>query len=63
MCASLCIGLILAIRSLLGPASCRYPIGCTAYAINQLKTVRLHWAVWEITKRVASCSIVGCLRG
>lgn len=54
--ASLCIWLILGIRPLLGPAACRYQIGCTKYAIALLKTEPFLKAVWRIIKRVLSCN-------
>jgi putative component of membrane protein insertase Oxa1/YidC/SpoIIIJ protein YidD len=47
--------LILGLRPLLGPASCRYEIGCTQYALNQLEEKRLVQAIWLIIKRVFSC--------
>jgi len=47
--------LILGLRPLLGPASCRYEIGCTQYALNQLEKERLVKAMWLIIKRILSC--------
>lgn len=49
------IGLLQAFRPLLGPACCKFPIGCTQYAIEQLKKKRLHKALWVIAKRILSC--------
>lgn len=42
-------------RPLLGPATCKYPIGCTQYALEQLNEVPLSQALWNIVKRVFSC--------
>jgi hypothetical protein len=48
--------IISGMRPLLGPASCRYTVTCTPFAIEQLKTQPLHRALWYIIKRVASCN-------
>ena len=50
------IFLIRGLRPLLGPAHCKYPISCTDYAENTLKSKYLFPAVWLITKRVLSCN-------
>jgi len=47
--------LILGLRPLLGPAVCKYEVGCTQYAINQLEKESLVKAIWLIIKRVISC--------
>jgi hypothetical protein len=51
----LLIGCISAIRPLLGPASCRYSITCTPFAIETLKKEPLIKAIPIIFKRVISC--------
>lgn len=48
--------LITGIRPLLGPAACKFPVGCTQYAIEQLEQKRLFEALWIIIKRLLLCS-------
>ena len=48
--------IITGLRPLLGPACCKYPIGCTDFALDQLKEQPLHKALWAIVKRIASCN-------
>ena len=52
----LLIFLIRGLRPFLGPSHCKYPISCTDYAAEQLKTQPLFRAIWQITKRVLSCN-------
>jgi len=52
----LLIFLIRGLRPFLGPSHCKYPISCTNYAAEQLKTKPLLAAIWLITKRVLSCN-------
>jgi putative component of membrane protein insertase Oxa1/YidC/SpoIIIJ protein YidD len=47
---------IVGLRPLLGPATCRYPIGCTTYALETLDRESLGKAMWLIIKRVVSCN-------
>jgi putative component of membrane protein insertase Oxa1/YidC/SpoIIIJ protein YidD len=48
--------LIRGLRPLLGPASCRFHQGCTAYALVKLKTEPLPHALWNIGKRLFLCN-------
>lgn len=52
----LLIFILIGLRPLLGPATCRYAIGCTAYAREQLETQPIHRALWLISKRVLNCN-------
>lgn len=52
----LLIVIISLIRPLLGPATCRFPDGCTRYAIRELQEKPLFIALWSITKRLLLCS-------
>ncbi|HEV2916885.1 MAG TPA: membrane protein insertion efficiency factor YidD [Candidatus Babeliales bacterium] len=54
--ARILIVCIVIVRPLLGPATCRFYVGCTAYAIDQLQTERLHYALLNISKRLLSCN-------
>lgn len=49
---------IIIIRPFLGPSNCYYPIGCTQFALLQLKDKNkpIHIALWIITCRVLSCN-------
>jgi len=47
---------IVGLRPLLGPATCKFHITCTPYAIDQLETQPLHKALWNIIKRLLMCS-------
>jgi putative component of membrane protein insertase Oxa1/YidC/SpoIIIJ protein YidD len=47
--------LILGLRPLLGPARCKYRVGCTQYTLNQLKKKPLIPALIASTKRILSC--------
>ncbi len=47
--------LILGLRPLLGPASCKYEVGCTQYTLNQLKEKNLIPAIIASAKRILSC--------
>lgn len=51
----LLIGLIIGLRPLLGPATCRFHISCTQFAITKLKEETLLKALWHIIKRLACC--------
>lgn len=44
------------LRPILGPAECKFPIGCTQFAIEQLENEPFFKAVWAITQRVLSCN-------
>lgn len=48
--------LISGLRPLLGPAACRYEVGCTQYALIQLQDQPLHKAIWLSMKRLLSCN-------
>ncbi len=50
------ICLITGIRPLLGPSNCRYAVGCTPFAIEQLRKHTSSKAIWLIIKRVLSCN-------
>ncbi len=57
--SNLLIGLIIGLRPLLGPSPsgfCRYKIGCTEFAINQLENQTLFKAIYLIIKRLFSCN-------
>lgn len=47
---------ILIIRPLLGPATCRFPDGCTKYAVRTLEEKSLFIALRLIIKRLLLCS-------
>lgn len=48
--------LIKGLRPLFGPAHCKYPVSCTVYAHEQLKTESLLRAIKKIVIRVLSCN-------
>lgn len=48
--------LLIGLRPFLGVATCRFPIGCTAYAQEQLEKQPLHQALWLICKRLLLCN-------
>lgn len=50
------IFLIKTIRPLLGPASCKFPISCTEFAITALSSLPFHKAVYATVKRVFYCN-------
>ena len=50
------ISFIIMFRPFLGPATCRFYGGCTAYAIEQLQILPLHKALWNIGKRLLQCN-------
>ncbi len=53
----LLIGIIIGLRPLFGSyGSCRFAVTCSEYAILQLKTERIHIALFNITKRLCMCS-------
>ncbi|NRB21525.1 membrane protein insertion efficiency factor YidD [Candidatus Dependentiae bacterium] len=52
----LIIGCLLGLRPLLGDAQCRFPTGCTSFAVKQLKNQSLLKAFYLITKRLLICS-------
>ncbi len=57
MIKTILIRLLYALRPLLGPeASCKYYIGCTEYAAIQLEDLPFHKALYNIIKRILSCS-------
>ncbi|MCA9769793.1 membrane protein insertion efficiency factor YidD [Candidatus Dependentiae bacterium] len=44
-------------RPLLGPqARCKYKVGCTDYAVQQLQEKKIFVAIWCIFKRVLLCN-------
>ena len=47
---------ITGLRPFLGPATCKYPIGCTQFALEQLETQSLPYALAAIIKRLISCA-------
>jgi putative component of membrane protein insertase Oxa1/YidC/SpoIIIJ protein YidD len=49
------IRMILVIRPLLGPSSCRYCVSCTDYAVNQFTTQRVDKAFLRSMRRVLLC--------
>ena len=53
--AKLLIFLLYGIRPLLGPATCKYPISCTDFAVQQLQEKPLAYACIAIIKRIVSC--------
>lgn len=52
----LLIFFIYGLRPLLGPASCRYQVGCTQFAVLQLQKKPLLSALWHISKRLFFCN-------
>jgi len=50
------IFLVTGLRPLLGPAECKFTVGCTEFAVMQLNEKPLLPALWTITKRVLSCN-------
>lgn len=50
------IFMLVGLRPLLGPAHCRFEIGCTQFAVNQLQEKPLFHALLAIAKRVLSCN-------
>jgi putative component of membrane protein insertase Oxa1/YidC/SpoIIIJ protein YidD len=50
------IFLLYGIRPYLGPAECKFTIGCTEYAVIQLNEQPLFKALWAIARRVLSCN-------
>ncbi|KIX85675.1 hypothetical protein J120_01965 [candidate division TM6 bacterium JCVI TM6SC1] len=48
---------IAGLRPLLGPSACRYPIGCTSFALNELRCSPIHIALYRIMHRIITCSI------
>ncbi|MFI5333344.1 MAG: membrane protein insertion efficiency factor YidD [Candidatus Babeliales bacterium] len=50
------ITILVGLRPLLGPAACRYDIGCTQFAVIQLESLPLHKALWAIGTRLLSCN-------
>jgi len=50
------IFVISGLRPILGPAECRFPIGCTEYAIEKLKNEPFLKAFKAIFKRVLRCN-------
>lgn len=55
-CSMTLITLLVGLRPLLGPAACRYEIGCTQFAVIQLESLPLHKALWAIGCRIFSCN-------
>ncbi len=49
------MALILGLRPLLGPAACKFPIGCTQFAVETLKTKPLLPALQDIVNRLLQC--------
>jgi putative component of membrane protein insertase Oxa1/YidC/SpoIIIJ protein YidD len=49
------IDMIVGLRPLFGPACCKFSVSCTEFAILKLKEESLGQALWQITKRLASC--------
>jgi putative component of membrane protein insertase Oxa1/YidC/SpoIIIJ protein YidD len=56
ICSAILITVLVGLRPLLGPAACRYEIGCTQFAVIQLQNLPLHKALWAIGCRVVSCN-------
>lgn len=50
------VTILVGLRPLLGPAACRYDIGCTQFAVIQLESLPLHKALWAISTRLLSCN-------
>lgn len=48
--------LILGLRPLFGPATCKFSIGCTEYALLELKQRPLNKAVYLIARRLLRCN-------
>ena len=53
--------LISGLRPFLGPATCRYPAGCTKFALEQLETQSLPYALIAITK-IAAMTIINIVQ-
>lgn len=56
MIKSSLIFIIGGLRPILGPAECKFPIGCTDFAISQLQSEPFFKAIWAIFKRVLACN-------
>lgn len=52
----LLIFLLQGLRPLLGPSACRYSVGCTQYAVDQLREQNLFVAIWLVSKRLIACN-------
>lgn len=50
------VTILVGLRPLLGPATCRYEIGCTQFTVMQLQTLPFHQAVVRSIQRVLSCN-------
>ncbi len=48
--------MIRGLRPLFGAAHCKYRVGCTEFAVYQLKNKSFFTAVIQIVKRVISCN-------
>ncbi|OQA36093.1 MAG: hypothetical protein BWY54_00271 [Candidatus Dependentiae bacterium ADurb.Bin331] len=53
---SLLINLLIAIRPLLGFASCKFPMSCTTFALAQLRDLPLVPACRSIARQVLACN-------
>jgi putative component of membrane protein insertase Oxa1/YidC/SpoIIIJ protein YidD len=47
--------LLIGLRPILGPATCRFYPSCGNFALEQLQTQPFHRAWWKIGKRLLSC--------